>query len=133
LINRSPAAIAIGRLFQLPPKTLAILKSFESPPGLLPEDHPLIQMVKTARREHEQKLESAHAAPQRKRKGIGGPKPILTPEIIEKAKAAYLEIRSGKLYADIAYLKAWFKSEGIPCPSDSWFRRRIIDPTKPRR
>jgi hypothetical protein len=131
LINRSPAAIAIGRLFQPRGKALAILKGFESPPGLLPEDHPLIQMVKAAQREHEQKLESAHVAPQRKRKG--GPKPMLTPEIIEKAKAIYLKNRSGKLHADLAYLEAWFKSEVLPCPSSTSIRRLIIDPTKPRR
>jgi hypothetical protein len=58
---------------------------------------------------------------------------VLTPEIVEKAKAAHLKNGPGKLYADIAYLKGWFELEGIPCPSDSTIRRQIIDPTKTRR
>ena len=131
LINRSPAAIAIGRLFQPRGKALTILKSFESP--RLSEDHPLIQLAKGMQREHERELESAHAAPRRQRKGAGGPKPVLTPEIIEKAKAAHLKNGPSKLEADLAYLKAWFKSEGIPCPSESTIRRRIIGSTKPQR
>jgi hypothetical protein len=131
LINRSPAAIAIGRLFQPQGKALAILKGLESP--RLPEDHPLIRLAKGMQREHEQELESARAAPRGKRKGIGGPKPVLTPEIIEKAKAAYLKNGPSKLEADLAYLRDWFKLEGVPCPSDSTIIRRIINPNKPRR
>jgi hypothetical protein len=137
LINRSPAAIAIGRLFQPRGKALTILESFESP--RLPEDHPLIRLAKAMRREHEQELESAPAVPRCRRKsrkrnkGAGGRKRKLTPEILEQATAVYLEYlkRDGgpiKQEVALAVLRNWFKKANIPCPSDSTIRVRIIYP-----
>lgn len=139
LINRSPAAIAIGRLFQPQGKALAILKSFESPPQLFPEDHPLIRLAKAVQREHEQMLESGRPEPRGTRKtrkgnkGTGGRKRMLSPEILEQATAVYLEYlkregRPMKQEVGLAVLRNWFKKANIPYPSDSTIRLRIIYP-----